>query len=350
MSPSTISRFWLTNLSLLAHFEWTYSRTLVFSSAHYPMLIRLLSAVATGPRFEVLQSIVRAVTAVSSASPQRVPPLVAPAARAVVHRDAMVLRNRTMQGATILSLIRRDVLRLLEQYRENYSASTFESHHKSDEKHVLLHTRRESNERIHSLERILVNALHATRFLEAIITRTPPPAATTTVSEHPFAAVLFALIERTSVFRNDRVSDLRYPTTGHHTRELSTSTFSLRLATSLNAMPVRLVRRAVRVKRTFTIAEFLFLRAQSVESATDHLSLIYRTEASAPSRHTPVEAQRRIVEEEEFIKHVQRRIVEETTRVERKLKQQIGSTEDLTDQVYDRLTRRLQVERERLGY
>jgi len=55
-------------------------------------------------------------------------------------------------------------------------------------------------------------------------------------------------------------------------------------------------------------------------------------------------------EEELLVRRIQRKLEEEVFLVERKLNEKVLSPQDLTDQIYSRLTRRLQIEKERLGY
>jgi hypothetical protein len=55
-------------------------------------------------------------------------------------------------------------------------------------------------------------------------------------------------------------------------------------------------------------------------------------------------------EEKVWIEQIQRQVHEESKRLEKKFSTQTASPTELTDQVYNQLTRRLQIEKERLGY
>lgn len=61
-------------------------------------------------------------------------------------------------------------------------------------------------------------------------------------------------------------------------------------------------------------------------------------------------SENQIATDEEVRKHVQRLLQEETTRLEKRLRAKTPSAEEMTDRVYNHLTRRLQIDRERLGY
>lgn len=58
----------------------------------------------------------------------------------------------------------------------------------------------------------------------------------------------------------------------------------------------------------------------------------------------------RHVDEKELVKRIQRQVHEETRELEKKLSAQAFSPAEITDQVYNHLTKRLLVEKERLGY
>jgi hypothetical protein len=58
----------------------------------------------------------------------------------------------------------------------------------------------------------------------------------------------------------------------------------------------------------------------------------------------------RQTEEKTWVEYIQRQVHEESNRLERKFSVQVASPAELTDQVYNQLTRRLQIEKERLGY
>jgi hypothetical protein len=58
----------------------------------------------------------------------------------------------------------------------------------------------------------------------------------------------------------------------------------------------------------------------------------------------------RQIEENEWVERIKRQVYEEGKRLEKKFSTQVASPGEITDQVYNQLTRRLQVEKERLGY
>lgn len=88
--------------------------------------------------------------------------------------------------------------------------------------------------------------------------------------------------------------------------------------------------------------------AQREESYTDNALVYTYTNA----RHDFISLLNRHHElhETELITHVTKRVQEETERLEQKLAKQFISPGKLTDRVYHRLTRQLQIEKERVGF
>jgi hypothetical protein len=58
----------------------------------------------------------------------------------------------------------------------------------------------------------------------------------------------------------------------------------------------------------------------------------------------------RQTEEKVWAEQIQRQVHEESKLLEKKFSAQAASPAEMTDQVYNQLTRRLQIEKERLGY
>ena len=58
----------------------------------------------------------------------------------------------------------------------------------------------------------------------------------------------------------------------------------------------------------------------------------------------------RQIEEKELVERIQRQVQEEGNRLEHKFSSQVSASEEMTHKIYHHLTRKLQLEKERLGY
>lgn len=104
------------------------------------------------------------------------------------------------------------------------------------------------------------------------------------------------------------------------------------------------------VETTMPMVTRLVSRLSTAEHEIQHTSSsrVFAHQTQVVS--STVRSQSRKETDEEVRKHVQRLVQEATTRWETKLRATTSSAEDLTDRVYHHLTKRLQVEKERLGY
>jgi hypothetical protein len=99
----------------------------------------------------------------------------------------------------------------------------------------------------------------------------------------------------------------------------------------------------------FTEATRLFARTHATEWRFDETSMAMRQAPQAQGVDVTSRTVQHRVQQEELIKTVRRTVVEENERVARQAARHMPSPQQIADDVYGVLTRRLVVERERLG-
>jgi hypothetical protein len=108
-------------------------------------------------------------------------------------------------------------------------------------------------------------------------------------------------------------------------------------------------RHARTVASAFSDSTRIFARLRAIDLSVDQPATVVRRESRLQTETESTRTTHQRVREEEVLLSVRRTIAEESERLTRQLALQTPSPQHLADDVYGRLTRRLVVERERLG-
>jgi hypothetical protein len=135
------------------------------------------------------------------------------------------------------------------------------------------------------------------------------------------------------------------------TRTSRVETFTAAHASRLWTLEQRLA--ASRTMRTssfaFTGERRILARARATEWRFDEPSMAMRRAPHAQGGEAATRRVRHHVQHEELLKTVRRTVIEENERAARQASRHLPSSQKIADDVYGMLTRRLVVERERLG-
>ena len=106
------------------------------------------------------------------------------------------------------------------------------------------------------------------------------------------------------------------------------------------------------VRRAAAVFEHLTQRVHTLEHQAHvrEVELFYRRDQQIRTTTAVAETRRLREEREEIHERVRHQIKEELRQIETRLTTRAASAEELTDQVYNRLARRLVTEKERLGW